>query len=98
MTASPTFPCLRADLVVSRQAAGDGSVFVIKDPVSRQFFRFGEAEQYIAGQLDGTTPLETVRQRTERQFGTTLEESALNAFVGILGKAGLLETGKSSKR
>src|SRR5262245_47883711 len=97
MTASATLPCLRADLVVSRHAAGDGAVFVIKDPVTRQFFRFGEAEHYIAGQLDGSTPLEAVRQRTEQQFGTTLEQGALTAFVSTLGNAGLLESNKPSK-
>jgi len=35
-----TTPTLRSDLIISRQAAGGGTSFVIKDPATGQFFRF----------------------------------------------------------
>jgi len=34
---------------------------VVKDPVTEDFYRFGEAERFIAEQFDGATPVEAVR-------------------------------------
>jgi multidrug resistance efflux pump len=89
--ASP--PKLRSDLTVSQQQTVEGSVSILKDPVSGAFFRFRDAEQFIAEQLDGTTPLDVVRQRTEARFAASLTAASLDAFVGRLDKAGLLEAG-----
>ena len=58
---------LRNDLLVSRHGRADGSFFVIKDPATERYFRFGEAEHFIAQQLDGATPVETVRERVEER-------------------------------
>jgi putative peptide zinc metalloprotease protein len=100
VTRSP--PKLRSDLTIRRQetASGDGEgLFVIKDPVAGAFFRFGESEQFIAQQLDGETPLEVVRERTEARFGSTLPAASLGAFIERLAKAGLLEgTGRPRAR
>src|SRR5688572_3560504 len=87
--ASP--PRLRRDLTVSYQQAAGTAVCVLKDPVSGRFFRFGELEQFIAEQLDGETPLEVVRQRTEARFGAALPAPTLADFVKNLDKAHLLE-------
>jgi putative peptide zinc metalloprotease protein len=87
-------PKLRSDLTIRQQetASGDGArLFVIKDPVAGAFFRFGESEQFIAQQLDGETPLEVVRERTEAKFGSTLPAASLSAFIERLAKAGLLD-------
>jgi len=65
---------------------------VVKDPRSRKFFRFREAERFITERLDGETPLEVIRQRAEEQFGATLPAETLTSFVRNLGKNGLLET------
>jgi hypothetical protein len=63
---------LRNDLLVSRHGRADGSFFVIKDPATERYFRFGETEHFIAQQLDGATAVETVRQRGEERFGAAL--------------------------
>ena len=89
MLASP--PKLRSDLTVSRQQTADGPRCVIKDARTGRFFRFGELEQFIAEQLDGETPLEVVRERTEARFAAPLPLESLAAFVRSLTKSGLLE-------
>lgn len=92
MTPSP--PRLRSDLTIRRQESASGGgegVFVVKDAATGAFFRFGETEQFIAQQLDGATPLDVVRQRTEARFAGSLAPQSLEAFVRRLKKAGLLE-------
>src|SRR5438876_4645507 len=91
-------PKLRSDLTVSHQQTAAGTVLVVKDPVSSDFFRFRAVEQFVARQLDGQTPLEAVRQRTEKEFGGSLSPEALSAFIKILNQNGLLESGESTKR
>ncbi len=94
-TAPPRF---RRDLtIVPRQAAGE-RFFVVKDPASGRFFRFREAEHFIAEQLDGATPVDVVRRRAEAAFGASLPDATLRAFLANLTKAGLLEGTSSSPR
>src|SRR5213592_774476 len=85
-------PKLRTDLTVREQQTPDGRFFVVKEPLSGNFFRLREAEHFVAQQLDGEPPIEVVRQRTERQFATTLPAGTLNAFVTTLKAAGLLQS------
>src|SRR5256885_16373628 len=91
-------PKLRIDLTVRRQETNGERFFILKDPVSSEFFRFGEAEQFIAQQFDGETPLEAVRKKTEEKFGATLPAETLNAFIANLEKTGLLENKGEAKR
>ncbi len=93
-----TPPRFRSDLTVSQQQTAAGRFLVVKDPVSGRFFRFREAEQFIAEQLDGDTSLDVVRQRAEREFGASLPAETLTAFVQKLDKAGLLEGGNGAQR
>jgi len=89
MLASP--PKLRSDLTVSRQQTVDGPRCVVKDGRTGRFFRFGELEQFIAEQLDGETPLDVVRARTEARFAAPLAPESLAGFVRSLAKSGLLQ-------
>jgi multidrug resistance efflux pump len=84
-------PQLRNDLTVSRQETAGETRCVVKDARSGKFFRFGELEQFIAEQLDGETPLDVVRQRTEARFEAPLPPESLASFVRSLKKSGLLE-------
>ncbi|HEU0006062.1 MAG TPA: efflux RND transporter periplasmic adaptor subunit [Terriglobia bacterium] len=93
MISSP--PKFRSDLTVSQQQTAGRTFFVVKDPVCGEFFRFGEAEQFIARQLDGETPLEAVRKKTEEELGATIPTETLDAFIKNLEKTGLLETGET---
>src|SRR5213594_3354916 len=94
----PSPPKLRSDLIVRRQETANGTVFIIKNPDSGLFFRFREAEQFIAQQFAGETPLQAVRQRAEEEFGATLEHETLRAFVKNLEKNRLLEREGGTKK
>jgi len=85
-------------LTVSRLETADGGVLIVKHPVSGRFYRFREAERFIAEQLDGETPLDVIRERTEEQFGASLGADTLKAFVQNLDKIGLLDTGKPAAK
>src|SRR5262245_33937886 len=85
-------PKLRSDLRQSRQESAEGAAFVLKDPITGHYFRFREAEQFIAQQLDGNTPLEIVGQRAEAFFGKSCPAEALTGFVARLRTLGLLES------
>jgi multidrug resistance efflux pump len=63
----------------------------VKDPRSGRFFRFGDLERFIAEQLDGATPLDVVRHRTETRFGASLPADVLAGFVRSLERSGLVE-------
>jgi multidrug resistance efflux pump len=84
-------PALRTDLIVSRQAAPEGTVYVIKLPESGRFFRLKEAEHFIALQLDGTTPLQEIRHRAAARFGWDVSPAVLEQFVARLRLIGLLQ-------
>ena len=93
-----TLPKLRTDLDRRFQTEGDCAVLVIKDPLSREFFRLKEAEGFIAEQLDGETPLEEVQRRVEGRFGATLAPEVLAGFVKTLDKNRLLERPGARRR
>ncbi len=90
-------PRLRGDLSVSRQAGAEGAVFVIKDPRDDQFYRLPEEAYFVACQLDGATPLGTLRQRVEERFGTPVSPGELGLLVHQLDVAGLLEGGRNGE-
>ena len=91
-------PRLRRDLTVSRLETANGGFLIVKHPVSGRFYRFREAERFIAEQLDGETPLDVIRERTEERFGAALGADTLKAFVQNLDKIGLLDTGKPTAK
>src|ERR1041385_8011839 len=95
MTSS--LPRFRADLAISEQVTAEGKVYVVKDPIADRFYRLPEEAHFIAKQLDGETPIEAVRRRTEERFGTSLAPGELNEFVGSLKTAGLLDEGKTPR-
>src|SRR5213592_4655401 len=88
---------LRSDLVISRQDAPEGVIFVVKDPVKERFFRFKETEHFIAQQFDGATSPDTVRQRFEGKFGVNLSPENMEQFVNRLRGVGLLTNGEAGQ-
>jgi len=90
-------PKFRKDIIVTRHEDSTNAPFVAKDPRTTQFFRFREAEHFIVSQLDGETPLDVVRRKTEERFGATLPQETLTKFVRTLESHGLLETDKARR-
>jgi putative peptide zinc metalloprotease protein len=91
-------PKLRSDLILRAQHTARGTSIVVKDPVSRTFFRLGEAEYFIAQQLDGEASPGVIRQRAEARFGAVLPPETLGAFLQTLEQGGLLESDDGAKR
>lgn len=91
-------PKFRSDLVFNQQQSGGTTIYVVKEPVTGQFFRFGEAEQFIARQLDGVISIDALRQKVEGEFGATLPAETLSRFVNSLKRSGLLETEEAQQK
>jgi multidrug resistance efflux pump len=91
-------PKFRKDVRIRRQDTPQGRWYVVKDPVTDKFFRFREAEQFIAEQLDGETSPDVVRTRVEEKFGAVLSPDTLGAFISNLDNQGLLDNENSSRR
>src|SRR5439155_25929611 len=85
-------PQIRHDLTGSRQESPAGVAFVVKDPVTGRFFRFGETEGFILEQFDGATPLDVVRSRVEEKFEAALPRETLEKFAERLQKLGMLKS------
>jgi len=83
-------PRLRDDLLITKQETREEAFFVVKDPATRRFFRFRQAEYFVARQLDGATPLDTVRERVGAELGAEPEPGVLEGFVAQLRRQGLL--------
>ncbi len=90
-------PKFRNDLIVSRQEFERTTYYVIKDPVTRRFFRVKEFEYFIARCLDGNTPPERIPVKFQERFGIRLPLPTLNAFIRRLDNLGFLE-GRASDR
>ena len=98
MVVTAELPKLRSDLRQSRQETAEGATFVLKDPVTGKYFRFRDAEQFIAQQLDGATPLEVVGQRAEVHLGQPCPADTLKGFVDRLQQFGLLESQTAARQ
>ncbi|MGH7409691.1 MAG: efflux RND transporter periplasmic adaptor subunit [Candidatus Methylomirabilis sp.] len=82
---------LRPDLVISQQLQMGQPIYIVKDPTTGRFFQLRAPEYFIARQLDGVTPLDTVQRRADEQFGAPLTRETLEQFVQTLWRLGLLE-------
>src|SRR5437016_3815789 len=89
---------LRSDLAISQQKTGESMSFVIKEPASGRFFRFGEIEGYLLEQLDGTRSLEELQEGAQKRFDASLPLETLQQFVQRLGRLGLLEGSQEPRR
>lgn len=85
-------PQFRNDLAVTRQGEGDNVVFIVKDPRSGKFCRFGEQEHFICRQLDGATELKEIQRRFAEAFGEPIDREELKQFVKDLEQQHLLFT------
>jgi putative peptide zinc metalloprotease protein len=90
-------PKFRNDLIVSRQEFESTTYYVIKDPVTRRFFRVKEFEYFIARSLDGKTPPERIPEKFQERFGIQLPLPTLTTFIQRLESLGFLE-GRASER
>lgn len=86
-------PRIRVDLVTSEVKEGGETYYVVKDPITRRFFRFREHEHFILRSLTGTASLAQIRETYERRFGASLPATSLERFLARMGALCLLDQG-----
>ena len=84
-------PRLRRELIISRIDEAGPPSYVIKDPLTNNYFRCGEYEYFIARQLDGRTPLWELQLKFNREFSTPMPLSSLEEFISQLQSLGFIE-------
>lgn len=81
----------RADLVVSRQVYQGRGYYVIKDPLSLEYYRFQEEEFFLLQAIDGETSLDTLQQAFENRFPPQrIDHRELARLVSMLHRSGLV--------
>jgi len=91
------YPSFRKDLIISQQEFEGKTYYVIKDPITRKFFRVKEPEYFITQNLDGAKSNQEIIQEFERKFQLKLDQTTLESFLSRLEKLGFLE-GEISQR
>jgi putative peptide zinc metalloprotease protein len=79
---------LRSDLEIHPEA--DSGV-IIKDPITRRFYRFIPVQASVIGLLDGKLSLETIARTASQKHQTEVLETQLEDFVGKLRSLLLLD-------
>ena len=89
-------PKLRADLKISEQMFEGKVYFVVKDPVTLQYYRMERQEYFLASHLDGERTAAQVCELFNQRFPNepTSQESILR-FVNILAQLGFLQLGSA---
>jgi len=76
-------PKIRDDLVIQKIPQKDGSFhYVIKDPITAQFFKVGEPEYFIISSFDGKNGIEDIIAAFKNKFDADLDPAELEAFAG----------------
>lgn len=91
------YPKFRKDLIINQQEFEGKTYYVIKDPITRKFFRLKEPEYFITQNLDGEKSNQQIIDEFETKFQVKLESSTLENFLTRLEKLGFLE-GEISQR
>jgi putative peptide zinc metalloprotease protein len=90
VVAASDAPKLRPDLVVRRILGPDEASWVVKDPVTRKYFRFPETSGRLLSSLDGQTSLLELQQRLRAGGAPAPSLGALENLVQQLRAMDLL--------
>jgi putative peptide zinc metalloprotease protein len=84
-------PAIRPGLHFVRKEQGGAVTYVVKDPVSMKYFRFGEVEVGVLKLLDGSRALSEVASRLRAEYGAIMSPTGLETFVRRLKEMGLVQ-------
>ncbi len=81
----------RPDLIVSRQRYQGGDYWLVKDPLTLQYFRFQEEEYWLLQALDGGATVEGVQREFSQRFAPQkIMPGEIQQFIGQLFRSGLI--------
>lgn len=81
----------RLDLIVSRQRYQGGDYWLVKDPLTLQYFRFQEEEYWLLQALDGGATVEGVQREFSQRFAPQkIMPGEIQQFIGQLFRSGLI--------
>ncbi|HUH13345.1 MAG TPA: hypothetical protein VMK65_09555, partial [Longimicrobiales bacterium] len=95
---SAALPRVRSDLRYVRQVIEGVASYVVKDPVSLQYFRFGEVEVFLMRRMDGSRTLARLAEELRQELGVDARASSLEPFVARLKELGLALRPPSEQR
>jgi len=93
----PELPLFRPDIIVSQQESEGQKFYVLKDPLTRKFFRVKEPEYLVIQNLDGKTSLEEIIQKLQTQFDLSATSETIEKFITQLESYGFLVSEESSR-
>lgn len=86
-------PALRSDLKITQVSFRRRPGWVVKDPVSLQYYRWGAREHRLAMLLDGKRNLPQIAEEMQRTFPDgKFDEDNLQSILRLFLVAGLLQT------
>ncbi|MEO1971683.1 MAG: hemolysin D, partial [Pirellulaceae bacterium] len=82
---------MRVDLVAQRQNYLGRRYWVLKDPLTLEYYRFEEEEYFLLQSLAGHINLQQLKDRFEQQFTPQkIALSELHRFLGTVHRNGLV--------
>jgi len=82
---------VRLDLICSRQRYQGGDYWLVKDPLTLQYFRFQDEEFWLLQALDGQATVEGLQREFQRRFAPQkILPGELQQFFGMLFRSGLV--------
>lgn len=84
------WPLMRNDLGLTRNDHKGETRWLVRDPVSREFFKFGSEEMFLLKCLDGEKGPDETIAGFEQRFKMQLSLSDLDEFIGMVDGWGLL--------
>ncbi len=82
---------MRADLRIERQTFDGRDSWVVKDPIKLRYYRFDDEEYSVLSMLDGSTSMETIKRKFERQFAPQrLTYAEIHRLLAMLHRSALV--------
>ena len=85
-------PKLSSNLIVSRQQMPEGSLYIIKNPITGRFFKFQEPQYLILQLLNGKNNFSTIQNRIKEEYQSDLTQEDFDQFVTLLKQLGIVDT------
>jgi multidrug resistance efflux pump len=86
-----TLTKLRSDLEMRAESTTPGSAVIVKDPVTRRFYRFTPVQAAALRRLDGASDHRAVADAVTAECGTEVTEAQIDDFAGKLLALNLLD-------